>query len=388
MRLPSAVRLLLFIVPILLVGYWQPWSGTPQWLVLNESQAASAEGSGEFSVEVAVKDLTLPWDLAFISDDEILVTEKAGRLLRINLRTGKRSEVSGMPTVTVAGQGGLHAVTLHPAFASNGLIYLSHAVKSGSGVTTQFVRARLDGNALKDLTVLLKAVAETRSGNHFGGAMAFDAKGFLYLSVGDRGERDEAQNLANHHGKILRLKDDGSVPADNPFVNTPGARPEIYSYGHRNPQGMSLDAGTGQLWAVEHGPRGGDEVNRILPGRNYGWPVITYGKEYVGGSIGEGTAKPGMEQPVHHYVPSIATAGMAYYQGDLFPQWKDSIFIAALRGTLSRVQLKDGRFVLEQRLLEDRKLRLRAVRVSPRGELWVVADEGVILRVSGTEERT
>lgn len=362
---------------------WQAGFDGVRRLVLGSAQAA-AQGlsdTDQFAVEIAVKNLVAPSDLAFISEDEILVTEKAGRLWRVNLADGSRTAVTGIPSVTVAGQGGLLAVILHPAFASNGLIYLSHAIRGEGGVTTQFVRARLEGATLKDQTVIIRTAAESRSGDHFGGAMAFDAQGYLFMSVGDRGDRRKAQKLSVHNGKILRLKDDGSVPPDNPFANTPDALPEIYSYGHRNPQGMGLDPGSGQLWAVEHGPRGGDEINRILPGRNYGWPVITYGEEYFGGKIGVGVAKSGMEQPVHYYVPSIATCGMTYYRHALFPQWKDSIFIAALSGHLNRVQLKDGRFEREERFLEDGGLRLRSVRVSPRGELWVIAEEGMILRL-------
>lgn len=360
---------------------WQAGPDGLRRLVLGSSQAASLSGTDQFDVDIAVKDLIAPWDLAFISDEEILVTEKAGRLWRVSLMNGSRTAVTGVPAVTVAGQGGLLAVILHPAFDRNGLIYLSLAVRGDNGVTTQFVRARLTENTLQDPTVLVTATAASRSGDHFGGAMAFDAQGYLFMSVGDRGDRRAAQKLSVHNGKILRLKDDGSVPPDNPFIDTPDARPEIYSFGHRNPQGMGLDSASGHLWAVEHGPRGGDEINRILPGRNYGWPVITYGEEYFGGKIGVGVAKVGMEQPVHYYVPSIATGGMAYYQHALFPQWKDSIFIAALSGHLNRVQLKDGRFLREERFLEDGGLRLRSVRVSPRGELWVIADEGLIVRL-------
>ncbi|MGQ0619144.1 MAG: PQQ-dependent sugar dehydrogenase [Panacagrimonas sp.] len=388
MRLPPILSTQIVFGLVLAAWYFQPWSDVP--VNSHQAQAASPDASlyvetaKDFQVEEAVTGLELPWDLAFLTDTDILVTEKVGRLQRIDLKTGQRAPIRGLPEVAVVGQGGLHAVTLHPAFAQNGLIYLSYAAQVGKGVyTTRLMRARLQGDALTGQTVLLSAVAETGVGHHFGGAVLFDPQGYLYLSVGDRGDRHDAQNLGRHNGKILRLKDDGSVPEDNPFRGVAGARPEIWSYGHRNPQGMGLDPATGQIWAVEHGPRGGDELNRILRGRNYGWPVITYGKEYVGGSIGEGTAKEGMEQPVHWYVPSIATAGMSYYGGGIFPQWKDSVFIAALKGQhLNRVQLsRDGRFVKEERLLHSRGLRMRSVKPSPRGEVWVVTDNGVILRL-------
>ena len=386
----SRTLLLLTLVCVVGVALWffQPWSGERKRFFVNESIAASSEElhrapeAAGFRVDVAVEGLDLPWDLAFLSPDEILVTEKAGRMLRIDLRTGQRQAVSGMPEVTVHGQGGLHAVLLHPKFKDNQLIYLSYADRSpDGGYTTHFSRARLQGNALSDLRLLLRAKAATGRSQHFGGAMAFDNDGYLFLSVGDRGERDDAQNLERHNGKILRLTDDGGVPESNPFVLKHNALPEIWSYGHRNPQGMDFDRANGRLWAVEHGPRGGDEVNLIEPGVNYGWPVITYGKEYVGGRIGEGTARQGMAQPVHHYVPSIATAGMAYYQSTLFPQWRDSVLVTALRGHLNRVQLDGARFAAEQRYLAGRGLRLRAVRISPSGEPWVVADDGVILRL-------
>ncbi|MGQ0529371.1 MAG: PQQ-dependent sugar dehydrogenase [Panacagrimonas sp.] len=368
--------------------YLKPWADPRPSLALIDAVAAESEHnrytevSLGYTAQPVVQGLELPWDVAFLGDTEILVTEKVGRLTRIHLQTGERSAITGMPAVTVHGQGGLHAVVLHPDFATNGWLYLSYAAPApAGGYTTHFTRARLQGSALTEQKLLLQAQANTGKGQHFGGAMVFDRDGFLFLCVGDRGERDDAQNLGRHNGKILRLHDDGRVPTDNPFVKVAGALPEIYSYGHRNPQGMDLDAATNQIWAVEHGPRGGDEINRVLPGRNYGWPVITYGKEYVGGKIGEGAAKDGMEQPVHYYVPSIATGGMAYYAGAAFPQWQGSVFVAALRGHLNRVQLKDGRYVKEERLLTDQHLRVRSVRISPSGELWVVADDGVILKL-------
>ena len=367
--------------------YFKPWQdrsiGFNEAVAAQGVQARYVEGEQGFRVDEVVRGLELPWDMAFLSNAEILVTEKGGRLLRVDLASGRKTAISGVPESLIVGQGGLHAVVLHPEFANNQLVYLSYAAQTGKDrYTTRLSRGRLDGDALKDVQLLISTQAETGKGQHFGGAILFDREGYLYLSIGDRGDRADAQNLGRHNGKLLRLKDDGSVPADNPFVNTPGALPEIWSYGHRNPQGLGLDP-SGQVWAVEHGPRGGDELNLIQRGKNYGWPVITYGKEYVGGSIGEGTAKEGMEQPVHYYVPSIATGGMSYYSGAAFPQWKDSVFITSLKDNhLNRVQLREGRFVSEERLLRDRELRLRSVRVSPAGEIWVVSDNGVILRLS------
>ena len=368
--------------------YLRPWAEDGGRLFISDA-VAETEGSrtygssgDSFAAEVVVSGLKRPWDVAFLSDEEILVTEKSGRLLRVNLETGAKVAIAGMPKTVVHGQGGLHAVVLHPKFEANQWLYLSHAVEvPGKQYTTRLTRARLVGDTLVDLRTLVTAKAESSAGQHFGGAILFDTEGFLFLSVGDRGSRDLAQDLGRHNGKILRLRDDGSVPQDNPLLKVPGALPEIYSYGHRNPQGMSLDPATGQVWAVEHGPQGGDEINRILPGRNYGWPVITYGEEYGGGRIGD-ASREGMEQPVHYYVPSIATGGMAFYTSALFPAWQGSVFVTALRGQhLNRVTIQNGKSVGEQRLLSDWNLRMRSVRVSPSGELWVVADNGVILRV-------
>lgn len=398
----NPILMVVFFGTLAFAGWWfRPWADSPpRLLFFNEAVAAPAgaglykDGADGFAVEVMAEGLQLPWDIAFIGDKEILVTEKRGGFVRIDLATGQKTGISGVPEVAAVGQGGLHAVTLHPQFATDGphrgLIYLSYAARGdGGGNTTRLLRARLDGNALSEQKLLFSAVAESRAGHHFGGALVFDQQGFLYLSIGDRGDRDKAQDLSRHNGKIVRLKDDGSVPDDNPFRATAGALPEIWSYGHRNSQGMGIDAATGQLWSVEHGPRGGDELNRVERGRNYGWPVITYGKEYVGGSIGEGTSKAGMEQPVHYYVPSIATGGMSYYQSDYFPQWKDSVFIASLKDNhLNRVQLRDDRFVKEERLLRDRGLRLRSVKLSPRGEVWVVSDDGVLLRLVRPTDRS
>lgn len=398
-----SARPLLLIVLGLVAGaavwVWQPWqeSGRKRFFAMVEASQAASHGGPAAQASISdakaglvadavVQSLSLPWDLAHLGESEVLVTEKAGAMWRVNLDSGQRTAVSGMPAVRIQGQGGLHAVILHPKFSENGLIYLSYAApgEDGKGAVTHFMRAKLDGAQLTDQKLLLRTKAPGDTGQHFGGAMVFDRDGYLFVSVGERGYRDDAQKLSSHNGKILRLNDDGSVPKDNPFVNTPGALPEIWSYGHRNPQGLALDPVSGRIYEAEHGPQGGDEINVIERGRNYGWPVITYGREYgTGLKIGEGTTRPDVVPPVHYYVPSIATAGIAYYAGEAFPQWKNSVFVASLRGHLNRVQLNpDGSFAKEERLLGDHKLRIRAVRVSPNGELFVVADDGVILRVS------
>lgn len=386
---------ILLLVLLAALWLWQPWESQRRHLfgALPEAQAAVpaatlSDAQAGIVVEVVARDLKLPWDVAFLPGEPqaILVTEKAGTIWRIEPATGARVKLDGVPEVRVQGQGGLHALVLHPDFTHNRLLYLSYAApgEDGSGATTHFMRARLEGTTLSDHRLLLRARAPTRRGQHFGGAMVFDRDGYLFVSVGDRGERDDAQALDSHNGKILRLHDDGRVPADNPFVDTPGALPEIWSYGHRNPQGLALDAASGRIWEAEHGPQGGDEINLIERGRNYGWPKITYGREYgTGLRIGEGTTRADVPSPVHHYIPSIATAGIAYLgAGETFPDWQGSVFVAALRGHLNRVQLDgQGRFISEQRLLADRDLRIRAVRVGPGGALYVVADDGVVLRL-------
>lgn len=395
MRRRLLLPLLLLVVTAAAIWVWQPWEPGRKRFFSMVALAQAPPGAqvrvlssaeAGITVDGVARHFTLPWDLVFLSETEILVTEKAGLLWRVNLASGERVAVSGLPAVKVQGQGGLHALVLHPQFAQNGLIYWSYAAADGRGANTQVMRAKLVGTQLSEHKRLFAAKAPSSRGQHFGGAMVFDREGYLYVSVGDRGERDDAQTLSTHNGKILRLHDDGRVPADNPFLNTPGALPEIWSYGHRNPQGLALDPATGRIWAAEHGPRGGDELNLIQRGRNYGWPVITYGREYgTGFKIGEGTTRADVVPPVHWYVPSIATAGIAFY-GDgagMFPEWKNSVFVAALRGHLNRVQLdSDGRFVKEERLLAEQHLRVRGVRVSPSGALWVVTDDGVILRLS------
>lgn len=389
--IPLLPIIALVVLTSIALWVWRPWTPERKRFFVQSAEAALAratELSNEelsLNVDLVAGGLKLPWDIAFLPSDEILVTGKAGALLHVNLQTRARVAVGGLPAVKVQGQGGLHAVILHPKFAENSLIYLSYAAppEDGKGATTHFMRAKLSGTQLSDQTVLLRAKAPASKGQHFGGAMVFDRDGYLFVSVGDRGERDDAQKLSSHNGKILRLHDDGRVPKDNPFVDTPGALPEIWSYGHRNPQGLALDPVRGRIYEAEHGPQGGDEINVIERGRNYGWPVITYGREYgTGLKIGEGTTRADVRAAVYTYVPSIATAGIAYYGGDAFPQWKNSVFVAALRGHLNRVQLNaDGTFAKEERLLADRNLRIRAVRVSPKGELVVVADDGVVLRV-------
>ncbi|MDX1430978.1 MAG: PQQ-dependent sugar dehydrogenase [Gammaproteobacteria bacterium] len=339
----------------------------------------------DFRVVTLVHDLEHPWSLAFLPGGDMLVTERAGRLLRIDGATLDRSEVSGVPAVAAYGQGGLLDVILHPRFEDNGWIYISFAAGEGGELGTEIARARLDGDRLTDVEVIFRALPKSGGGRHFGSRLVFGTDGLLYATLGERGDRPRAQDLGDHAGSIVRLRDDGSVPEDNPFVDMPGAKPEIFTYGNRNPQGMALEPGTGRIWEHEHGPQGGDEVNIVRAGVNYGWPVITYGRNYgIGTRIGEGTHKTGMAQPEHYWVPSIAPSGMAFYDGDRFPRWRRSLFVGALKDRLLvRLEVDGERIVHEERMLEDVLGRIRDVRSGPDGYLYLLTDhdDGVLARL-------
>ncbi|HVG52849.1 MAG TPA: PQQ-dependent sugar dehydrogenase [Vicinamibacterales bacterium] len=337
----------------------------------------------DYRVVTFVENLVQPWSIAFLPNGDALITERPGRL-RI-VRNGKLlpQPVEGVPKVLQTSQGGLLEVMPHPSFASNRLLYLSYS-KAGATeaqATTTLVRGRFENDRLTNVQQLFEATAQGR--NHFSGKIAFDKNGYLFLSAGDRQvapegnlEAHPAQLLSNHQGKIIRLHDDGRVPADNPFVKQAGAKPEIWSYGHRNVQGLLVHPATGELWADEHGPQGGDELNRIQAGRNYGWPVIGYGVNYTTGlAIHAGTHKEGMEQPVNVWVPSIGISGLMVYTGDKFPQWRGNIFAGGMNGQqLSRLTL-DGQRVVSQELLVQRMGRIRDVRQGPDGYIYLVTDD-------------
>ncbi|HEU4515761.1 MAG TPA: PQQ-dependent sugar dehydrogenase [Steroidobacteraceae bacterium] len=343
--------------------------------------------SGETRVEVTsvAKGLEHPWALAFLPDGRMLVTERPGRL-RYVTREGAVSEpVAGVPKVDAEGQGGLLDVVLDPGFATNATIYLSYAEPAQDGTNgTAVARARLDGGSLADVTVIFRQQPKFRSNHHFGSRLVFARDGNLFVTTGERNsQRDKAQDLGTHIGKVIRIKPDGGVPDGNPFAGRQGALPEVWSYGHRNLQGAVLHPQTGELWTHEHGPRGGDEINIARAGRNYGWPVITYGREYSGPAIGEGTAKDGMEQPAHYWVPSIAPSGMAFHDGKGVAAWKGQLFVGALAAAqLVRLEVSaDGKVGHEERIAIGR--RVRDVREGPDGALYLVTDEdaGEILRV-------
>jgi aldose sugar dehydrogenase len=338
-----------------------------------------------FRVTTVVEGLQQPWSLAFLPDGRMLVTEKAGRLRVIRQGKLEPQAIGGLPQVTVHGQGGLHDVVIHPQFAKNQLVYLAYAARGEDGVGTELARGRLAGERLEEVQVLFRQSPKGRAGQHFGGRIVFDRAGYVYLTLGDRGERERAQRPDDHAGSVIRLHDDGRVPKDNPFAGMAGWKPEKLTLGNRNMQGAALHPQTGVLWTHEHGPQGGDEINIIRAGANYGWPVITYGVNYgIGTRIGEGSSKPGMEQPLYRWVPSIAPSGMAFYDGERFPRWKGSLFVGALRDQmLVRLQLDGAKVVKEERLLKGILGRIRDVRAGPDGFLYLVTDEsnGVVARL-------
>ena len=325
-----------------------------------------------------------PWGLAFLPDGRMLVTERPGRL-RIAERNGRLSEpVTGVPAVYATRQGGLLDVVLSPQFATDRLVYVSYSEPGEGGAGTAVARGRLAGNALENVQVVWRQTPKVQGSNHWGSRLVFATDGTLFVTTGDRQNyRDRAQDLSVTLGKVVRIQADGSIPADNPFVKREGARPEIWSYGHRNLQSAALHPSTGQLWTVEHGARGGDELNRPQPGRNYGWPVISYGADYSGARIGEGTGKDGMEQPLYYWDPVIAPSGAAFYTGDAYPGWKGSLFVGSLTpGGLVRLELDGDRVRKEERYLEGIG-RVRDVVQGPDGLLYLLIDaaNGRIVRV-------
>jgi len=363
-------------------------------LLLPFVAAAACAGEGQtvrsekhsFRVVTLVEGLQHPWGMAWLPDGRMLVTERAGRL-RIVSRDFKLDPkpVEGLPRIVVGGQGGLFDVVLPPDYKQNGWVYISYSGPGDGGHGTELMRARLEGNRLADAQVLFRLQPKSGAGHHFGGRIVFDGKGHVFLTLGDRGSQDRAQRLNDHAGSLIRLNEDGSVPKDNPFVGRRDAKPEIYTYGNRNMQGAALHPKTGELWTHEHGPQGGDEVNVMRAGRNYGWPVITHGVSYGSGTkIGEGTRKAGVEHPLHYWVPSIAPSGMAFYEGDRFPNWRGNLLVGSLKDEmLVRLELDGEKVVKEERMLRQGIGRIRDVRVGPDGYVYLLTDErrGVLARL-------
>jgi aldose sugar dehydrogenase len=342
-----------------------------------------------FELVTVVSGLEHPWGMAFLPDESILVTERPGRVRMVRDGQLDPEPIEGVPPVYARGQGGLLDVALDPQFASNRLIYLSYAAEDDGGNSTRVARATLGDGRLEDLEVIFTAQPLVRSSKHFGSRLAFDREGYLFITVGERGQGERAQDLGDHNGTVIRLHPDGSVPEANPFVGTAAARPEIFSYGHRNAQGLAINPETGIPWLQEHGARGGDEVNIVRPGVNYGWPVITYGIDYTGAPIGEGTHKEGMAQPIYYWAPSIAPSGMAFYDGAAFPEWRGDLFVGGLRSRLlARLELDGEKVVAEERLLEGEIGRIRDVEVCPDGFLYLLTDEsdGGLYRLEPADE--
>jgi glucose/arabinose dehydrogenase len=345
--------------------------------------------AGDLTVETVARGLEHPWAMAFLPDGRLLVTERPGRM-RIVGKDGKLSAaLAGVPKVRASGQGGLHDVVLDRRYADNHTIYFCYAEPAEGGGRTALARAKLVDEAaprLDDVKVIFRQDGPLSSGNHYGCRIAQTPDDNLFLTAGEHfTTRDQAQNLGNHLGKIIRIRPDGSVPPDNPFVGRSGAKPEIWSYGHRNPQGLAINPTSGKLWEHEHGPRGGDEVNIIDKGKNYGWPVIGYGIDYSGARIHESTQKDGMEQPIWYWVPSIAPSGMAFAANSVIPAWRNSLFVGALAGeALVRLELDGEKIVKEERLLQPLRERIRDVRAGPDGALYLATDNsaGRILRVA------
>ncbi len=374
------------IVSLALVGFLPAALSTAV-----EASTVTKSEKHSFRVVELIRPLKHPWSIAWLPDGRLLITERSGtlRIASKDFRLDPKP-IEGLPEIRVASQGGLFDVAVHPDYRQNGWIYLSFAEPGSTGSSTALIRGKLEGNRLVKQERLFGLEPKTNSGHHFGGKIVLTNQGVVYLTLGDRGAKDRAQRLDDHAGSVIRLHDDGKVPRDNPFISQKDARPEIFSYGHRNIQGAAVHPQTGELWTHEHGPQGGDEINISRAGKNYGWPVITYGVNYVVGTkIGEGTEKPGMEQPLYQWTPSIAVSGLAFYQGNAFPQWQGNLFVGALRGSmLVRLELDGNRVTREERLLQGTVGRIRDVRVGPDGLIYFLTDhpEGSLYRIEPAEQ--
>jgi aldose sugar dehydrogenase len=366
------------------------------WLTLFAGVPAMAAQTfdtekGKISVDVVAEGLPYPWAIDFLPDGRMIVTERSGKMRIITEGGGVSEAIQGVPDVDARGQGGLLDVAVHPGFADNRLIYWTFSEAGQGGNSTAVARGRLseDGTTLNEVRVIFSQKPKINSDKHFGSRLVFDGNGHLFVTLGERFNaktRDQAQKLDSDLGKVVRLMEDGAIPGDNPFYNKEGALPEIWSYGHRNPQAAAINPATGELWEIEHGPRGGDEINIPKAGKNYGWPVISYGVNYDGTPVGSGKQEmPGMEQPIYQWTPVIAPSGMAFYTGEFFPKWKGNLFVGGLAAqALVRLEIDGNKVTHEERLLRELGLRIRDVAQSPDGNLYAVTDEddGMILKIS------
>lgn len=388
MRLPAPVHLAKSSVFTTLAFV----AGLSVVTVCAQGPAATIDGVQEsgghrFRLTTVAEGLDHPWSVAFLPNGDILLTERVGRLRAIRGGKLQPEPISGVPAVRVGGQGGLLDVVTHPNFATNQLVYLSYSKPSADGATgtTAIIRGRLDGNALTNVQEIFEAAAWSKGQGHYGSRLAFDRAGFLFITIGDRQapptgnlEAHPAQDLSNHQGKVIRLHDDGRVPADNPFVGRANAKPEIWSYGHRSPQGLAIHPETGDIWQSEHGPQGGDELNLVRKGLNYGWPIIGYGVNYGDARtpIHASSSREGLEQPARHWVPSIATSGLMVYNGAKFPNWRGNIFLGGMNGNGSLVRLEmKGQTVGNEVKMLGTSLRVREVRQSPAGDIYLGIDD-------------
>ena len=356
-------------------------------LSCNARQQAPTEGliqseALQFTIDTLATGLENPWSMAFLPDGRILIAERPGRLRVFENGQLLEEPIAGLPDIWVHGQGGLLDVVLHPNFEENQLVYLGYAARGGDGGNTAISRGKLVGNTLTDMELLFHGQPFTSRPHHFGTRIVFDGEGYMFFTIGDRGEQENAQRLSNHNGTVMRLHDDGQVPLDNPFLNEPDAQPEIWSYGHRNIQGMGLHPVTGDLWAHEHGAQGGDEINHIFRGENYGWPRVTHGINYDGSMITPDTTLPGMVDPVLHWTPSIAPCGLAFVSSEKFPGWENNMLVGALAGQhIHRVVLEENRVTHTERLLEG-FARFRDIRQGPDGYIYVLTEgPGLFFRI-------
>ena len=345
------------------------------------SLTLNSQATPIYSHQIVVPNINIPWGFVFLPDGSMLITEKSGEL--IHFKNNKKVSISGLPEIKVLGQGGLMDIELHPNYKENGWIYLSYASSDdGNGANTTIMRGKLENNTLTNKKVLYKGRPDSKRGQHFGSRLAFDNDGYLYFSIGDRGNRDvNPQNIERDGGKIYRLHDDGRIPVDNPFVKDRNAKKAIYSYGHRNPQGMVKHPKTGKLWAHEHGPRGGDEINIIDAGKNYGWPVISYGINYSGTKFTDITEKPGMEQPIHYWTPSIAPSGMAFVTSDVYPEFKDNLLVGSLKFQYLDLAILDGNKIIEEKKLIEGLGRVRSIEQGPDGYIYVGIENVGIVKI-------
>ncbi|HMI05229.1 MAG TPA: PQQ-dependent sugar dehydrogenase [Pedobacter sp.] len=346
--------------------------------------------AADLKIETVVTGLNMPWATAFLPDGRLLVTERIGKLRLVKDGILDPIEITGLPKILYKGQGGLLDIALHPDYKSNGWIYISYSSPKADGeegedggANTALLRAKLRDHELTDIQVLFKALPNVKSTPHFGGRIIFDKKGYVFLSLGERGQKENAQNLSKDQGKVIRLHEDGKIPADNPFVKTDGARPEIWSYGHRNPQGMVIHPTTGVIWEHEHGPQGGDELNIIGRGKNYGWPLITFGIDYDNSIISKDTARTGLEQPLIYWRPSIAPCGMAFITSEKFKDWNGDLLIGSLKFMYLQHLVVKGNKILSREIILENIGRVRDIRQGPDGNIYVVLENsGKIVRIS------